>query len=97
MAQNAPKKGNPVLSDRQLERLVRAALVAGDGKTKEREVQRAVRWAEKVMVDAGLLGQILDGATVGRWNGRDWEYRNTAVEERRFILDADGKVEREPG
>lgn len=96
MAQNAPKEGNPVLADRQLERLVRAVIVGYEGQpVPQRKLEEAVRWAEAAMVNADMLGRLFDGRLALRKHRGEWEFRDTTPEEARYILDADGKVERE--
>jgi hypothetical protein len=94
--QNAPIEGNPVLSDRQLERLIRAVIVGyGRADLPQRQVDEAVNWAEGVMRDAGLLGQVFDGRVALRKFKGERQIRPTTTEEARYILEAEGKVERE--
>lgn len=88
--QNAPKQGNPVLSDRQLERLIRALIVGAGGNLPEPAVTKGVRWAERTMVDAGTLGLIFDGRAAIKRQGKDWAFRDVSPEEARYILDGDG-------
>lgn len=91
--QNLPRKGNPVLSDRQLERLVRAGILSYGKDFTPARAEALVRWAEGVMVDAEMLGRIVNSgtATVRRHGGK-MEFRETTPAERDYILEADGKA-----
>ena len=94
--QNLPRSGNPVLSDKQLERVIRAAIVGYGGDLTPARAEAIVRWAERTMIDAAMLGRIVsEGEATVRKHAGKIEFRQTTPEERDYILDGDGKqVER---
>ena len=67
----------PLLTNRQLV----GALLGNIQSLSEEDAVRFLDWALRALANAHLVQSVIDGTTVPKWNGHEWEFTHVPVPE----------------